>query len=248
MAYYLELLGFLERRLGVPIRAVDKNDYAEINFLLRDGTVDFAFVCSGPYVDGHDSFGLKLLAAPQAHGGTVYHSYIIVPSDSPARSLDDLRGKRFAFTDPLSNTGCLVPTYMLARRGSKPGSFFAETSYTRAHDRSIQAVAEGLVDGAAVDSLIWEYYTRLDPRLTERTRVIERSPPYAIPPVVVRPDLDPAVQKRIKDVLLAAHEDPEGAAILAKMQIDRFVDIDDAAFASIRDMKTWLERGADGRP
>ncbi len=110
---YKELLQYLSRRLGTQIKLIQRETYEEVNNMVRDMELDFAFVCSGAYVDGHDQFGMELLVAPVAYGEPTYRSYIIVPAASPANSLEDLRGKRFAFTDPMSNTGKLAPTYML---------------------------------------------------------------------------------------------------------------------------------------
>lgn len=249
-AYYRKLLDYLSDHLGRPVDLVDREGYEEINKLVRTGDVDIAFVCGGPYVDGHRSFGMELIAAPAAYGGTVYYSYIIVPKDSPARSFADLRGTIFAFTDPLSNSGKLVPTYLLARRGETPESFFQKTVFTKTHDRSIRAVADGLVDGAAVDSLIWEYANRSDPRFTSQTRIIERSQPYGIPPVVASPRLDAKTKQEIRRTLLHAHEDEQGRAILRGMMIDRFVPIEDSAYDSIRTMKRWIagQKGGSEAP
>ena len=129
--------------MGRQIEYVDAEDYAEINRKLEIGELDAAFVCSGPFVDGKKKFGLELIAAPHAYGESVYYSYFIVPNTSKAKTLDDLRGKSFAFTDPLSNTGKLVPTYTLARRGATPERFFSKVSYSGNHDKSIKAVSEG---------------------------------------------------------------------------------------------------------
>lgn len=241
-AYYRRFLDYIGDRLEMPVRYVDRSDYGEINALLKSGEVDAAFVCGGPYVDGHEDFGLELLAAPVAYDGTVYYSYIIVPKDSPARTFEDLRGKRFAFADPLSNTGKIVPTYMLARMDETPDSFFGEYFFTHAHDRSIQAVADGVVDGAAVDSLIWEYANRTNPVFTLKTRILKKSPPYGIPPVTVRPGLDPALKKRLQNVFVRAHADPAGQAILKGMMISRFTPISDEAYDSIREMKAWIRK------
>jgi phosphonate transport system substrate-binding protein len=215
--------------------------------MLKDGRLEAAFVCSGPYVDGHAQFGLELLAAPQAYGKTVYHSYIIVPKDSPVRSFAELRGKRFAFTDPLSNTGKLVPTYMLARMNETPESFFKEFVFTKAHDKSIKAVAQQVVDGAAVDSLIWEYLNATTPEFTAQTRILEKSPPYAIPPLVVPRGLAPELKERLREAFLNAHTDPQGREILAKMKIDRFVTIEDAAYDSVREMQAWISGRKPGK-
>jgi phosphonate transport system substrate-binding protein len=240
MAFYRDFLRYVQDKIGVKVEYVDRQDYAEINEMLRTNQLEAAFVCSGPYVDGHAQFGLELLAAPQAYGATVYHSYIIVPKGSPARLFADLRGKRFAFTDPLSNTGKLVPTYMLARMNETPESFFGKVIFTNAHDLSIKAVAQQVVDGAAVDSLIWDYLNATNPEYTAQTRILEKSPPYGIPPLVVPRGLDPRLKEELREVFLKAHEDPEGRDILKKMMIDRFVPVSDDAYNSVREMKTWL--------
>jgi phosphonate transport system substrate-binding protein len=239
--FYRRFLDYLGGKLGRPVRYVDRQDYAELNLLLKSGEVDAAFVCSGPYVQGKDDFGLDLLAVPVAYGAPVYYSYIIVNSKSAAKSLNDLKGGTFAFTDPLSNTGRLVPTYMLAQMGEKPESFFGKIVYTKFHDRSIEAVAQGAVDGAAVDSLIWEYAKHTNPSLASRTRVIVKSPPYAIPPFVVRPGLDPVLREKLLRVLLSAHEDRTGREILTGMMIDRFVVLGTEAYDSIREMDRFVK-------
>ncbi|HEY5996024.1 MAG TPA: phosphate/phosphite/phosphonate ABC transporter substrate-binding protein [Candidatus Deferrimicrobiaceae bacterium] len=246
-AYYREFLDYIGKKLGRPVQYVDTTSYEALNDGLRNATIDAGFVCSGPYVEGKSAFGLELLAMPQAYGVTSYQSYIIVPAKSRAGSLDSLRGKTFAFTDPLSNSGCLVPRYMLSEMGETPSSFFRKTVFLKTHDKSIEAVAEGLVDGAAVDSLIWEYENRHDPRDTSRTRVIVRSEPYGIPPFVVRPGLDPDLKRRIKEICLEAHNDPEGGALLSKMMIDRFVAPDDKAYDSVRQMVAHFAKEGGGK-
>ncbi len=245
--YYRSLLDYIGEKLGRPVQFVGKEKYAEVNELLRKGDLDVAFVCSGPYVEGHDRFGLELLAAPQSHGKTVYYSYIIVPWDSPARRLEDLRGKTFAFTDPDSNSGAIVPTYLLAQINETPGRFFKKYSFTYGHDKSIRAVAEGLVEGAAVDSLIWDYLAATEPESTARTRVLLKSSPYGIPPVVVHPGLDADSKKRLKKILLNINKDAAGREILKGMMVDRFVVIDDAAYRSVREIKNWIAEQSNPR-
>lgn len=100
-------------------------------------------------------------------GGTVDYSVLIVPADSPARTMADLRGKVFAFTDPMSNTGRTYPTYLVRQLGQTPETFFARTFFTYSHDDAIHAVADGLADGAAVDSLVYDFAVARDPALGE---------------------------------------------------------------------------------
>lgn len=238
--YYQQLQGYLAQQLNQPVQLVDRADYQELNRLLQTGGIEAAFVCAGPYVEGKQQFGMELIAMPLVNGKPVYHAYIIVHKDSPIQSLSQLKGKSFAFTDPLSNTGKLVPTYMLAQLKTTPERFFSRTTFTYGHDNSIKAVAERHVDGASVDSLIWDYTARKYPHLTANTRVIAKSEPYGIPPVVVRPGIEPALKQRLQQALLTAHQNPEGKAILDGMLIDRFVLGDDRNYDSIRAMNRWL--------
>lgn len=240
--YYQRLQGYIEKKLGRPVQLVDRENYAEMNNLLETGGVDAAFVCAGPYVEGKARFNLELLAMPLVKGQPIYYSYIIVHKNSSSKTLQDLRGKVFAFTDPKSNSGKLVPTYMLAKMKETPESFFSRVEFTYGHDKSIRAVAEKIVDAAAVDSLIWEYAARKNPQFTGQTKIIAKSAPYGIPPLVVRPGLDPAVKNTLKKILLSASTDPEGKAILDGMMIDSFVAGDDTNYNSIRAMNDWITR------
>ena len=241
-AYYKHLLDYIGEKMGRPVKLIEREKYAEINALLKTGYLDVAFICSMPYVDGHKKFGLELLVIPQINGKTEYYSYIIVPVDSPVKTFKELRGKTFAFTDPDSNTGKLVPTYMLFKMNETPDSFFKEYIFTYDHDKSIKAVAKKIVDGAAVDSLIWDYYNKFNPELTSRTKIILRSPPYGIQPVVVPPGIAPEIKNKLRKIFLNIHKDEKGKKILEGMMIDKFVVGNDASYDSIRGMIALMER------
>lgn len=245
--YYQQLLSYIGTKLGQRIECLERSNYAEVNSMLKFGEVDLAFVCSQPYVEGKEDFGLELLVAPQMRGKAEYYSYIIVSLDSSAARLADLKGKTFAFSDPLSNTGKLAPSYALSLQGETPDTFFTKHIYTHAHDKTIKLVADGVVDGGAVDSLVWEYGKQKNSRYISKTRVIERLGPYGIPPVVVRKEMDPATKSKLRGIFLAAHEDKTGAEVLAGMMIDCFIEVDDRAYDSIRQMKTALAQQSHGQ-
>lgn len=238
--YYQELFKYLSKKLNKSVKLVQRRSYYETNELIRLNRVEAAFVCSGAYVEGHDEFGMQLLVAPVINGKTTYNSYIIVHRDSDIDSLEKLRAKSFAFTDPLSNTGHLVPLYMLAKMNETPDSFFQRYIYTYSHDKSIEAVAGKIVDGAAVDSLIWDHSNATDPRYTSQTKIINISPPFGIPPVVVPREINRDLKEQMKQVFLHLHEEENGKQILNKIGIDRFIEIEDSAYDSIREIKKWV--------
>ncbi len=240
--YYQELIELLAGKLGRRAVFSQRRTYAEVNALVAEKEVDVAFVCAGPYVRGHKDFGMELLVVPVVRGQKIYYAYILAHRDSAARSLADLRGKRFAFTDPDSHTGYVVPTYMLARNEEKSDSFFSETFYSRSHDNSIQAVAEKQADGASVNSLIWEFMNAIDPSVTSQTRILEKSPPYGMPPVVVHPDLPGELKTQLRAAFLALHEDEKAARLLKRLQIDRFSESNDAAYDTVREARRSVDK------
>lgn len=231
---YNVLAAYLEERLNRPVEWFQQGTYAETNELLRNRAVDLAFICTGAYVRGQNEFAVELLVVPEIHGHTTYRSYIIVPADSPTQRWEDLRGKVFAFTDPLSLSGYMAPLYLLHSAGETPDRFFARTLFTYSHDSSIKAVAERWVDGAAVDHLVYEALRVQAPYYGQRTRVIWESEPFGTPPVVVPAALDPDLKEPLRKIFLEMHTNPDGREVLALLGVDRFVPPDDRVYDSAR--------------
>jgi phosphonate transport system substrate-binding protein len=238
--YHRQVLDYIGRRLDLDVVLVQRKTYGEINELFGKNRLDLAFICSGPYATGKEKYGFELMATPEVRGSHFYYAYLIVHKDSPFQRLEDLKGQVFAFTDPDSNTGRLVPVYWLAQMHERPESFFGETIRTYGHDNSILAVAWGLADGAAVDSLVWEYYNTHNLPITARTRIIKKSAPYGIPPLVAHKNLPLELKTRIRRLLYSMHQDPEGKKILDGLMIDRFVVPREEWYEPIRRMKKEL--------
>lgn len=233
---YRDLIKYLERRLGIPTELVQRETYQEVNELIGNRQLEMAFICTGAYVEGRAKQNMELLVVPVVKGKSVYYSYIIGSAQANIQGLEGLRGKSFAFTDPLSNTGYLAPRYLLLRKKETPERFFQKTILTHSHDRSIEAVAKGLVDGAAVDSLVYDALAETNPQLIAKLKIIDRSPPFGIPPVVIPKELPFAQKEKLRALLLAMHEDPEGQEILRKLKIERFVQAEDSLYDSVREM------------
>lgn len=237
---YGELAEYLAQRLGRPVEMVQGKTYAEVNDLVKSKEVALALVCTNPYLEGRDDFGMELLVAPEVGGETVYYSLLIVGRDVQAQSLADLQGRSFAFADPMSNSGRLAPLYQLALMGQTPALFFGRTTFTYAHDRSVRAVASGVVDGAAVDSLVVDYMRRTEPDVVAKVKVIERWGPFGISPVVVNPGLDLTLKAELRSALLGMDEDSMGREVLRRLGVDRFVVPDDGIYDSVREMRAFL--------
>lgn len=239
---YERMLQYLGRKLGMPVEVVQRSGYSECIALLENREIDAAFVCSGPYVEARERFGAEALVVPQISGQGNYCAYVITRKAGPIRSFADLRGKVFAFTDPLSTTGKLYPAHLLSKLGLTAEAYFSKTIFTGGHDNSIEAVAHGLADGASVSSLVWEGLAKSGTGAASQTKVIGRSAPFGMPPVVVHPRLDPELKKRLLDVFLSMHLDPEGRALLAQAGIERFTVGMDSSYDGVRRMRAAVTR------
>jgi len=137
----------LGRLLGRPVLLLHRRSYAEINQLLAKGDADVAFLSSGAYMVYGKKEDVRLLAMPERNGASSYFSYVIVPRAGKAESLEELRGQRFVYVDPMSYSGYLELRAHLRKMGEDPETFFRSSYFTYSHDDSLRAVADGLVDG-----------------------------------------------------------------------------------------------------
>ncbi len=232
---------WLEQKLGRSVVFVQRGNYREIVDLLRSGKIDFAWLCGYPYVRHRHEF--RLVAVPLWRGQPLYQSYLIVPSDDQrTKTIADLRGKVFAYSDPDSNSGYLYPQYVLNQQGEKPSTFFSRTFFTWAHRKVVEAVGVGLADGGAVDGYVWDTLAEVRPDLTAATRIIDRSPLLGYPPFVARGDIPARELERFRQVLLGMAADPQGSELLGRLRLDGFTTGQPALFDGIAQMAAKIGR------
>jgi phosphonate transport system substrate-binding protein len=234
--YYKELLDYIGTKAGYSVQLIQRKTYGEINELFLKRRIDLAFICTGPYATGKEKYGFVGLATPMVRGEPYYQSYLIVNKNSQFRKIQDLKDRIFAFTDPESNTGSLVPIYWLSEMGETPESFFRKVTYTYSHDNSILAVAKNLVGGATVDGHKWEYYNLRNPVHTSMTRVIKKSELFGGPPLVVSTLLPEQLIQQLRNIIFSMHKDPAGRKILNELMIDRFVGLKEEWYEPVRRM------------
>lgn len=230
---------YLEQRLQRPVVFVQRGSYAELTELLLNNQLDFAWVCGAPYVR-HKS-AMRLLVVPLDQGRPLYQSYLIVPMhDTRTRGFADLGGKVFAYSDPDSNSGHLVPRYDMLKMGINPSTYFRKTFFTWAHRDVVQAVADGLADAGAVEGYVWETLARRDPTLIAKTRVVRKSDWYGWPPIVARMSLPEAELAPMRNALLAMNSDAGGQRLLEDLNLDGFIAAKPALYASIEKINRFV--------
>jgi len=204
------LYEFIAETCGADL--VDGGDWRT----LGEGRIDIAFVCSPPLVwlkGAVEAVAAPVLSDPRFSGRPLYSSEVVVRTGSPFRAFEDLEGSRWAVNEPSSWSGYWV---VLRRVGS--WSYFREVVETGFHRRSLQLVAAGEVDAAAIDSQVLAMELRNDPDLARGLRVVATLGPAPSQPVVVRSGLDAAVKANLQTTLLSLP-----GAMLRTFFIERFV-------------------------
>ncbi len=231
------------RRLGIHTELVVETSYESC----RADVNEVCFVCSLPYVTFEregaspaDPVAAPVLEGERYEGRPIYFSDVIVNHDSPFRSFEDLRGRSWAFNEPLSHSGYGITRYHLVRLGATNG-FFGEVVDAGFHEESIRLVAKGEVDGSAIDSQVLAVAMRDDPELRDSLRIVDALGPSTIQPIAVSGRVPQDLRDSIVEVLTTMHEDSGARERMAHGLVDRFVPADASSYEDIRMMLSACE-------
>ncbi len=223
IGYYRKIAEHVSRATGRKTILIQRKTYAEVNMLLANGDVNIAFLSTGAYSSYQGMNEIELLVMAEHLNNSFYTADVIVHKDSSIYTMGDLRGKVFAFTDPLSYSGHMVIEEYLKQENTVPESFFKRYFYTYNHDKSLWAVANKIADAASLDSQIYEYAKAKTPALVENVRIITSMGPAPTGPVVISKKLRAEQKEQLRTVFLQMHRDPDTLEALRGLVIDRFV-------------------------
>ncbi len=227
---------YLEARLMRPVVFVQRARYREIIDLLRASKLDFAWVCGYPYV--HHREVMDLLAVPVYQGKPSYRSYLHRARSGPHDALHRRsEGQNLRLLRPGFQFGLPVAGLRSGRaEARRRGSFFARTFFTGSHRAVVQAVADGLAQGGAVDGYVWDILAAQHPELTAETRIVAKSREFGFPPFVAAKTVAPDDVEAMRRTLIAMGDDAEGRKLLRRLHLDGFVAGEDRMFDAIAAM------------
>lgn len=200
----------------------------------------FAQACGFP-LTGRWSDRLHYLATPRyaAPGceGSSYCSFIVVPAESAAQCVEDLRGARCSINSRISHSGFNALRAHVAAV-SRDGRFFGSIRVSGGHAESLNEIARGEADVAAIDCVTYELLRRCRPRTVAATRVVGRTVRAPGLPYVTRLDAAPELRERLAAGLLRAFADPSLASARAELLID---GVDVLSLADYQCMQTMAD-------
>ena len=222
---------YLSRRLESPVVFTARDEYQPILDLLFGGQLDAAWICGYPFVRQQQQ--LRLLAVPIYHGRPTYQSYLIRASGSPIQGWADVRGKVFAYSDRLSNSGWLVAQGQLAAAGISAGDL-KRAFFAHGHRNVAEAVAAHLADAGSIDGYVWETMRQQKLAAALQTEVVWRSSPHGFPPIVAPVGSGHPQLGALQRLLQSMPNDEAGRALLKSLNLDGFIAGSVSMFDSIR--------------
>lgn len=233
----------LQKETGYSFETSVPTSYAAVIEALGAKQVDVAWMGPLAYVIANQKYGAKLMLMSvfqDAKTGAQKRTYpggIIVKSDSTAKTIQDLKGKKFAFTDPASASGYLYPMDYLAKQGiTNPKSFFSEVVFAGGHDKVVAAVMSGQVDGGAIyTDILDRLETTTFPTVKKDVRVLVQTADIPNDGVFSRKDLPEPVFTKVQSGLLAVVGRPEGKkALQTGIGIDGLAKGEDKEYDPLR--------------
>jgi phosphonate transport system substrate-binding protein len=226
---FLDALG---QSLKMEIKPFVATDYNGVIEALRSKRLDIAFMGPFSYVLATTVADVEAFAVAETPKQTTsYRAYIIARKDHGIHTLNDLRGKNFAFVDPSSTSGHLFPKAALIKIGFDPDKDFGHVIFSGGHDASAIAVQNGKVDAAAVADGLFDAAVARGVVKGEDIEIVWTSAPIPGSPFVMRRDMSVDLQKRIRDAFYAMRDIPWGS----KGVLKRWEPVNDATYDVVRD-------------
>ncbi len=235
------IVEILHKQLGMEIQPFVATDYTGVVEALRANKLDVAFLTPASYVLAKNETRVKVVLKSERKGIPSYYAAIITRADSGIKTIEDLRGKTFAFGDSLSTTGHVFPRKMLKAHGIDPARDFKQVLYSGGHDATVLAVLNGKVDAGATyanspdnQDTAWMRYLK-NPADVKKIHAIAFSEPIPADNLVINGDLDEGLARKIENVFVELSRDPQGRKMLRELyQIDGFVRATDSDYDSVR--------------
>jgi phosphonate transport system substrate-binding protein len=236
----------LSKDLGIAIKQVASTDYRGSIEALKFNKAHIGQLGPKAYVEATNNNYANvepIVQLQHANGSLGYRSCLIVHAESDLFSPEDVAGKTFAFNDPNSTSGYLVPmTFFLMEMGIDPKEYFSKLTFSGSHEASILAVANKKVDVASTNLPDVQQMVREGKVPRHAVRVIWVSKLIPNDPIVVRKDLPESLKQAIQQALEQMKANHAAAFVEGGTWIGGFVKVDDAKYQIIRDLNETAKR------
>ena len=225
---------YLEQELGMKVEFVPVADYAAVVEALAADRIDMAWLGGFTFVQARLKTGNAVPLIQREQDAEFTSKFIT--SDPAVKTLQDLKGKTFAFGSVSSTSGSLMPRYFMLQDGIKPEDFFSRVAYSGAHDATAAWVQAGKADAGVLNASVWQKLVDAGKVDTDKVKVFATTPTYYDYNWTVRGNLDADLQAKVKAAFLALDPaKPEQKAILDLQAASRFIETQPANYEGIEE-------------
>lgn len=224
---------FLSERLGRPVSAIIPTSGAIILEGFANGTIDAGYVNATELVYAREEHTASLLLAGEIDGNPYYSSYWVSLEDKPYDSVEDLEGKRVAFSSRVSTSGFVIPFWDLHQKGlletdERPEDFFGSGNvwYGSGYVSAIERVLEGDAEAAAVSYYVLDEDRHLSDEQRARLKKVTEQGPVPTHVIAVRKELVEADRTALRRALLELN-DEENHQLRDRLFTSRLVEVDE---------------------
>ncbi len=237
------LRAHLEKHMAIKVELITAADYAGVITAMEHDHIDFAYFGPKSYVEAHEKAGAEpIVMELNADGNPGYTPIMISRKGSGITTIEEAKGKTFAFTDPNSTSGCLVPTVVFSRDLKlDPKKYFSDVSFSGSHGASMLAVKNGKVDVAATNDLDYGRMMEKGALGKDDLNIIYSANPLPGSPMCAREELPQSLKTAFAGAMMLANRDK---ALLAKLGNGGYIPGDDSDYDIIRFLKKVKEENA----
>ncbi|WP_420595984.1 phosphonate ABC transporter substrate-binding protein [Deinococcus sp.] len=231
---YKPLFDYIAKTMGVPVKPFIGADYAAVILAMQNKKLDIGYFGPKSYIEAADRAGAVALVKDNAlEGGLGYQSIIISKAGGPIKSVADAKGQDFAFVDPNSTSGYLVPlSHFLLEMKVQPDTYFKRTIFAGSHENVVLGVLNGTIPVGATNNLDLARAVEKGVVKPSDFNVLWTSKVIPSGPIAVRKDLPASFQTALKDALLKFND----AKGLEQMQLKGYAPAADSDYNPIRDL------------
>ncbi len=245
----------MQKAIGMKVTGFYPSDYAGVIEAMRFGKVQVAWYGNAAAIQAVDRADGEIFVQKSYANGTLgYYSLLIVPADSPLKSLDDVIHAapgtlNFGNGDPNSTSGFLIPSYYAwAKNGIDVRKHF-KNIVAASHGVNLLAVVNKQVDVATNNTEDLDNFQKSHPEQAAKVRAIWKSPIIPADPIVWRKDLPDAVKQKVKAFFLAYGTERPGADVAHERKVleglgewGTFHASSDAQLLPVRQVAVFRER------
>ena len=233
---YTPFAEYLQKELGMKVQFTPVVDYAATVEGLAAKKLDLVWYGGFTSVQAvrRTNGTAKRLVLRQEDAE--FKSVFIAKPGSGIRSLQDLKGKTFAFGSVGSTSGHLMPRYFLLQAKLNPEQDFKQIAYSGAHDATALWVESGKVEAGALNFLVWDKLVQTKKVDLSKVNVFYTTPPYVDYVWTVRGELDKGLQEKITAAFLKLdYNNPEHRKLLDLHRTKKYIKANDADWKGTED-------------